>query len=232
MRILLCLLALAAAPVWASWIWVGATDNATYYLDSVTIRKDGNFRTVWEVQDLKQRNKQGVMSNRSLFEYDCKNERSRLLSFASHSEPMATGKVLFSDDEPAKWSNSEPGTVTEVILTFLCTEAPALQKWMKVAEFNSANHYIDPATIRRKGQFRGVWVVIDAKQRDEDGVMSWRALEEYDCKEGRYRIFSPTGYSQPLAGGDVLRFQNGSGKWTYIAPDTPAETKRRLVCAK
>lgn len=233
MRIVLCLvLALVTAPVWAGWLRVGETANATHYFDPVTIRNDGNLRSVWELQDLKQRDKQGAMSRRSLFEYDCKKERSRLLSFASHSEPMAKGKVLFSDDEPEKWSNSEPETVTEAILKFLCTAAPALAKWMKVAEFDSANHYIDPATIRREGQVRGVWVVIDAKQRDKDGVLSWRALEEYDCKEGRYRLFSPTGYSEPMAGGTVLRSEIGSGKWTYIAPDTPAETKRRLVCAK
>ncbi len=145
---------------------------------------------------------------------------------------MAKGKVLFSDDEPDKWRNSEPETATAVILKFLCTAAPARAKWMKVAEFDSANHYIDPATIRRDGQIRGVWVVIDAKQRDKDGVMSWRALAEYDCKEGRYRLFSPTGYSESMAGGKVLRSEIGSGKWTIIAPATPAETKRKLVCAK
>ena len=117
-------------------------------------------------------------------------------------------------------------------MNFLCIAAPVGAKWMKVAEFGSANHYIDPATIRRDGQFRGVWVVIDVKQRGEDEVMSWSALEEYDCKEGRYRIFSPTGYSEPMAAGNVLRFENGSDKWTYIEPNTPAETKRRLVCAK
>lgn len=237
MRIVLVLglalaLALVAAPAWAGWLRVGETDKATHYLDSVTIRKHGNLRSVWEVQDLKQRDKQGVMSRRSLFEYDCNKERSRLLSFVGHSEPMAKGKVLFSDKEPDKWRDSEPETATATILKFLCTAAPARPKWMKVAEFNSANHYIDPATIRRDGQIRGVWVVIDGKERDKDGVMSWRALEEYDCKQGRYRLFSPTGYSEPMARGNVLRGEIGSGKWTDIAPNTPAEVKRRLVCAK
>ena len=233
MRIVLCLvLALVTGPVWAGWLRVGETANATHYFDPVTISNDGNLRSVWELQDLKQRDKQGAMSRRSLFEYDCKKERSRLLSIFTHSELGAKGKVLISDDEPEKWNNSEPGTSTAAILKFLCTAAPTGAKWMKVAESDSADHYIDPATIRRDGQFRGVWVVIDVKQRGKDGVMSWRAQEEYDCKEGRYRILLPTGYSQPMAGGDVLRFENGSGKWTYIAPDTPAETKRRLVCAK
>lgn len=233
MRIVLCLaLALIAAPVLAEWLRVGETDNATHYLDPVTIRKDGNLRSVWEVQDLKQRDKQGVMSRRALFDYDCKKERFRLLSFADHSEPMAKGKVLFSDDEPDIWRNSEPETATAAILKFLCTAAPVRAKWMKVAEFDSANHYIDPATISRDGHIRGVWVVIDAKQRDKDGVMSWRALEEYDCKEGRYRLFLPTGYSEPMAGGNVLRSEISLGKWTNIAPNTPAEVKRKLVCAK
>lgn len=82
----------------------GWGDCRTHYFDPVTIRKYGNLRSVWELEDLKQRDKQGVMLRRSLFEYDCKKERSRLLSFSSHSEletkdtgysePMAGGNVL------------------------------------------------------------------------------------------------------------------------------------------
>jgi hypothetical protein len=233
MRMLLCLLiASVAAPAWAKWLTVGETTNSTQSIDPTTIRKDGDLRRVWELHDLKKRDQDGVMSRRMLFEYDCKKERFRLLSFSLHAEPGAKGKVLLSDDESDKWNNSEPGTATASVLQFLCTAPPIGVKWMKVADSDSANHYIDPVTIRRDGQFRGVWVVIDVKQRGKDGVMSWRALEEYDCKEGRYKIFSPTGYSEPRAGGDALRLGNSSDKWTNIAPNTPAETKRKLVCAK
>lgn len=120
MRIILCLLALVVTPASAGWVRLGATDYAIHYYDPVTIRKTGNYRSVQELQDLKKRDEQGVMSRRSVFEYDCKKERSRLLSFTSHSGIGAMGKVLSSDDKPEKWSHSERGTVTEAILKVVC----------------------------------------------------------------------------------------------------------------
>jgi hypothetical protein len=40
------------------------------------------------------------MSRRLLIEYDCKDERFRVLATSTHSEPMAAGKTLVSADVP------------------------------------------------------------------------------------------------------------------------------------
>jgi len=122
MRLVLCLLlALAAAPAWAEWVKVSETDDSVFYIDPATIRKDGNLRRVWTINDLKQRQKDGEMSRRFLNEYDCKEERSRILSISEHSDPMAGGKTLVSESKPI-WSHVPPGTPSQTMMRIVCAK--------------------------------------------------------------------------------------------------------------
>ena len=113
MRLLLCfLLTLAAAPAWAEWVKVSDTDVAIVYIDPSTIRKDGNLRRVWGITDLKRRDMNGEMSRRVLYEYDCKEERFRILSMTGHAGPMANGKVVSEvNNASGKWNDDASGTV-------------------------------------------------------------------------------------------------------------------------
>lgn len=124
MRFILCLLlALVTAPAWAEWLEVVVLDSGdAIYIDPAKIRKNGNFRKVWEIQNLKQRHEMGEMSRRFLNEYDCKEEQVRILSGTSHSEPMAGGKVLLSGDSPRKWIAIAPDTYPERIFKFVCAK--------------------------------------------------------------------------------------------------------------
>ena len=123
MRLVLCLLlTLAAAPAWAEWVKVSETDNSVFYIDPATIRKDGNLRRVWQVTDLKQRENEGGMSSRVLYEHDCKEERSRILSLSTHSDPMAGGKTLASYDATGKWTHMPPGTPVQTIMRIVCAK--------------------------------------------------------------------------------------------------------------
>lgn len=122
MRIILCLMSLVAAPAWAEWVAVSESNDLVAYIEPATIRKNGNFRKVWQVQDLKQRGKGGEMSRRLLIEYDCKDERFRILSTSTHSEPMAEGKTLVLDDAPGKWIAFPPDTPAEDTLEIVCTK--------------------------------------------------------------------------------------------------------------
>ena len=85
------------------------TNDGIAYIDFKEIRKDGNLRKVWELQDLKQRDKRGAMSRRARVEYDCKNERTRILALSLHAELMAGGEVLISAGaDPIAWQDSPP----------------------------------------------------------------------------------------------------------------------------
>jgi hypothetical protein len=123
MRVVLCfLIALAAAPGWADWVKVDETDTGTYYIDPTTVRKNGQFRKVWQVQDLKQRAKSGEMSQRVLWEFDCNEKRFRFLSFSTHFEPKATGKTLVSEGDTDNWDAVPPDTAAETVLKFICAK--------------------------------------------------------------------------------------------------------------
>lgn len=84
----------AASPAWAEWVKVGRTDAAVHYVDPATVRKDGNLRQVWAMQDIVQSGDDDVRSIRTLQEYDCAQHRFRYLSLQAHSGPMAGGEIL------------------------------------------------------------------------------------------------------------------------------------------
>ncbi len=122
MRIILCLLlVLAAAPARADWVKLSESSGATFYFDRDSISKDRNFRRVWALTDLKQRNKGGEMSRRVQYEYDCMAGRVRFLSGSSHADPMGKGGTLYSKNDPDNWDNVRPNSPLEQIFRLACT---------------------------------------------------------------------------------------------------------------
>lgn len=115
-------LMLVTTSAWAAeWVKVGEADNITYYIDSTPIRKNADLRRVWVLQDRKVRTSNGELSVRGLEEFDCRGTRVRLLSISSHSEQMATGKVLFNASDTGGWNSMTPGTVMETIFKDVCS---------------------------------------------------------------------------------------------------------------
>jgi hypothetical protein len=123
-KLLLTLLAslVLTGTAWAGWVKVANTDLIDYYIDPASIRKDGNLRMVWELQNLKQRHKDGELSRRGRNEYDCKQERRRNLSFSMHSESMAEGTTLISGSNSSQWADMPPDTIGEWVLKIVCAK--------------------------------------------------------------------------------------------------------------
>jgi hypothetical protein len=121
MRIVLTLLLMAAtASAWGTWVRIGSTDTAVHYIDPTTIRKDGNLRRIWAMQDMRQTSPDGVMSIRLFEEYDCAEESFRYLSVSAHSGPMAGGRILLADNLDDEWSFRPPGTKPSIIEKIVC----------------------------------------------------------------------------------------------------------------
>jgi hypothetical protein len=105
----------------AEWVKIDEGKEMSSYIDPTTIRKDGNLRKVWQIQDLKQREKGGELSRQARLEYDCKNERFRTLSISTHSEPMANGMSLFQTTAASTpWNDIPPRSVAEAALKIVC----------------------------------------------------------------------------------------------------------------
>lgn len=121
--IITCLIALCSLPAVAEWVLVSETDTSAYYFDPTTIRVDGNLRKVWTIRNLNQRDKDGEMSTQSRREFDCKDERNRVLSLSTHSEPMANGKLILNlGADPNGWQETPPGGIGALILKMVCAK--------------------------------------------------------------------------------------------------------------
>jgi hypothetical protein len=111
-----------AGSAWAVWVKVAESDRFYRYIDPATIRKDGNLVRLWEINEAKQRDEKGALSHRSRTEYDCKQERRRVLSLSSHSGSMAGGTILFEDTKVFWWEDIPPDTVAEILLKIVCAK--------------------------------------------------------------------------------------------------------------
>ena len=121
MRLIVALLLLTlTVPAWAEWLKYAEDKEVVFYYDPTTIKKTGNLRRVWEIEDLKKRPTDGESSSHMMFEYDCKEQRYRGLSFRTHSEPMASGKIIFRHDKPSTWRDVVPNSGRATILQIVC----------------------------------------------------------------------------------------------------------------
>lgn len=126
-RVLLALLLLTVtSTVCAEWVKLGSTDIAIIYGDSTTIRRSGSMVKMWHVIDnhvamsLPAMGINGIKSAKLQGEYNCHEERVRVLYATQHSDNMGRGAPIFVVTEPAKWVPVSPGSVEEVLLKFAC----------------------------------------------------------------------------------------------------------------
>lgn len=89
-------LLLATGSAWAEWVKVGSAPSATYYIDMQTVQIKGQLRSIWELTNFDQRLKDGALSHKHLVEYDCENQKVRLLEFNSFAQQFGAGDLVNS----------------------------------------------------------------------------------------------------------------------------------------
>ena len=129
-RLLLGLmLIVTATAASAEWTFVsdtgGDTDDYIQYVDRATIRKRGNLVKMWGLRDFKTVQKSAAgdsyLSSNAQEEYDCKEEKSRILAFTWFAGKMGNGKVVYSNSDTGdKWSPISPGSVGETLWKIAC----------------------------------------------------------------------------------------------------------------
>ena len=115
---------LIASPAWAEWTPVDDNDKFVLYIDKETIRQNGNFVKMWGLTDFKTVQNfigKSYLSHKSQDEYDCKEERRRLLAFSLFSGKMGNRTVVHSDSSDAgKWTPIEPVSIGEKMWKIAC----------------------------------------------------------------------------------------------------------------
>lgn len=123
--LLALMLALASTSAMAEWTWVveDAGIGITVYVDRTTINKTGNIvkmLTLTDFKTVKGKAKSKFLSQTEQAEYDCKDEKIRILSLSQHNKNMGTGEVVFSYNTPSKWMPAAPGSANEVLWEIAC----------------------------------------------------------------------------------------------------------------
>lgn len=123
--ILMVLLNVVSCNAMAAWVEITKSYDSidTYYGDPDTIRKNGNIVKMWTLQDYKKpENVKGekYLSSRAFREFDCKEERARIIAITTFIGSMGHGGVLSSEDSDLKWSYIAPGTINKAGWQFAC----------------------------------------------------------------------------------------------------------------
>lgn len=107
----------------AEWTQLGGGDGGDSYADDATIRRRGNMIKMWSLFDFHSTQLLGTkpyLSTMTQFEYDCGEERYRLLAYVMHAGHMGYGDTVSSNSDPGGWSPVPPGSIGETLWNHVC----------------------------------------------------------------------------------------------------------------
>ena len=124
---LITLLLLSSGSAYAEWVKVSDSDEAgkTVYVDPSTIRRNSNLVKMWQFSDYKTVQTVGgirFLTAEEQWEFDCAEERSRVLTLKEFSGNMRSGTVVYSNTEVGKWQPVAPGTLGHKLWTVACSK--------------------------------------------------------------------------------------------------------------
>jgi hypothetical protein len=123
--LLIILLFLSSAPAYAEWVKVSDSDESgkTVYVDPATIRRNSNLVMMWQFSDYKTVQTVGgirFLTAKEQWEFDCAEERSRVLALKEFSGNMGSGTMVYSNTEVGKWQPVAPSSIGQLLWKFAC----------------------------------------------------------------------------------------------------------------
>jgi hypothetical protein len=125
--LLFTLLALSSEPAYAEWMKIGDGDEAgrTVYVDPATIRRNSNLVKMWQFYDYKTVQTVGgvrFLSAKEQWEFDCAEERGRVLALKEFSGNMGSGTMVDTNSQVGKWIPVMPGSIGHTVWTVACSK--------------------------------------------------------------------------------------------------------------
>ena len=126
--LLLTIMMLGSGPVYAEWVLTSGDDEVglKVYVDPESIRRKGNLAKMWQLYDYKTVQTvagDSLLSIKRYNEFDCTEERIRMLAYTWFSGNMATGKVVYSTPstpEEQQWEPVVPRTINRSLWKVAC----------------------------------------------------------------------------------------------------------------
>lgn len=103
------------------WESVGTTDDGTtYYLETPSLVKTTQGGRVWTMASLTAP-KDGFLSAKTLFEFNCKNHKHHIIDMVFYSQPMGQGDQIKNIVIPkAVWVATDPNSTEGAYLEIAC----------------------------------------------------------------------------------------------------------------
>jgi hypothetical protein len=125
--IVITLLVLSSSPAYAEWVKVSDSDEAgmTVYVDPATIRRNRNLVKMWQFYDYKTVQTVagiGFLTVKEQWEFDCAEERRRVLALTEFSGNMGSGTVVYTNSEVGKWQPVVPSSIGQLLWKFACAK--------------------------------------------------------------------------------------------------------------
>lgn len=118
------LLALVCSNASAEWVLVANTERASHYFDPNIVRGNSGMVRIWDLTAVKTAIEEipgkSIWSSKTQREYDCKEERTRILYGSLHTGKMGEGETVNTDPEPKGWVQVIPGSATETMWKIAC----------------------------------------------------------------------------------------------------------------
>lgn len=124
-----------------------------------------------------------------------------------------------------------------LILTVLLTAMStcALAEWTIVNSNDKLTIYADLQTIRKKGDSRKMWSLLDFRSQQQQNYATYVSQvtqSEYDCAEEQFRMIFSTYYDLPMGNGNsVFTYEHGNSV-KPVPPNTPLRELWEIACGK
>ena len=125
-----------------------------------------------------------------------------------------------------------------LLVTFLVLSSePVYAEWVLTSGDDTAGLavYVDPGTIRRKGNLAKMWQLYDYKTVQTvagDSLLSMKRFNEYDCTEERTRTLGYTWFSGNMGSGTVVYSTFEIQQWEPVVSRTINRTLWNVACSK
>jgi hypothetical protein len=118
-------LILSIQPVHAEWVLVSGDDEVglKVYVDPATLRRNGSLVKMWQLYDYKTVQTvagDSLLSMKRFNEYDCTEERTRMLGYTWFSGNKGNGNVVYSTMEQLPWEPVVPRTINRTLWNVAC----------------------------------------------------------------------------------------------------------------
>jgi hypothetical protein len=125
--ILITFLTLSSGAAYAEWVLTSGDDEAglAVYVDPDSIRRNGNLAKMWQLYDYKTVQTvagDSLLSIKRFNEYDCTEERTRMLGYTWFLGNMGTGKVVYSTTEKLQWESVAPRSINHTLWKVACSK--------------------------------------------------------------------------------------------------------------